>query len=449
MPARRPAYGAYALSVLIAAYVLAFVDRQLLSLLTEPIKRDLHLSDVQLGLLQGFGFSMVLAVAGLPVGRMIDTRRRITVLWIGVVLWSLMTAGCGAAGGFLVLLLCRVGLGLGESAMTPSAYSLIGDYLPGRRLGLAVSLYGTGAYVGSGLALLLGAVVLNRLPPQGLHVGAILIQPWRAPFFAAGAAGLLVALWAASLREPARAGAVRGVPPLGEVAAYFRTHGLALAGVHLSIAFAAMAFSALTAWTPAWFSRSFHLHPGQVGRSLGLEVMVLGVAGALAGGFVGDWLRRRRRRSGRLMMVAVAALLAVPAAWLAPLAQAPGEALLRLAPLIALLTAIIAAGPALLQEVTPNRIRGMQHAIAVLTVNLVGLGLGPVLVAWFTDDVLRDEARLALSLSCLCPIMLIVSAGLALAAAPRYSRSLAKLDPAAPEPAPAPAVVARGGVTPA
>lgn len=417
-------YGAYALGVLILAYVLAFVDRQLLGLLVQPLKRDLRLSDVQLGLLQGLGFALFLALSGLPIGRRVDTSRRITLVALSVVVWSLMTAGCGLAPGFTVLLLCRMGVGAGEAALTPAAYSLIGDYLPSRRLGLAVSLYGMGAYVGSGLALLLGGLVLSHLPHGVAALG--LTKPWRAAFLILGLPGLLAAAWAATLREPARRSGGAAAPSLAETAAYFRAHGWTLAGVHLAVAFSAMALYALMAWTPAWFARSFHTPAGRIGQDLGLEVMAAGALGALSGGVLGDVLGRRGR-AWRLGLIAVAAALALPWAIAAPQAASPQEALVRLAPLIFLSTMVVGAGPAVLQEVTPGRMRGVQHALAVLAVNLIGLGLGPLLVALVTDGVLHDERRLSLALALLWPAMFAVSAVLAAVTLRPYAASRARL----------------------
>ena len=202
---RASAYPWYALAVLILAYVLAFLDRQVLNLLVEPMKRDLGLSDTQVSLLQGLSFALFLSIGGLPVGRLIDSRRRLTVLSAGIAVWSAMTVGCGLARGYLQLLLCRIGVGAGEAAMTPSAYSLIGDYFPPRRLGLAMGLYSMGAYVGAGLAMVIGAAAVAGAARGVVDLPLLgAIPAWQVVFLAVGLPGFVVAAWVAFLREPRR-----------------------------------------------------------------------------------------------------------------------------------------------------------------------------------------------------------------------------------------------------
>ena len=205
--------GWYTLAVLIVAYVLAFVDRQVLSLMVEPIKHDLHISDTRVSLLQGFSFAIFLAISGLVMGRLVDVTRRVGLIVIGITVWSLMTAGCAFAGTFTHLFLCRMGVGIGEATLTPAAHSMVADLFSRARLGLALGIFGIGSYFGSGAALVLSAAVIAHLPKSGFvdvpGVGAL--HPWQLVFLVVGLPGLLVAAWVASLGEPLRQAAE--VPP--------------------------------------------------------------------------------------------------------------------------------------------------------------------------------------------------------------------------------------------
>lgn len=417
----RPRYAVYGLCVLIVAYILAFIDRQVLNLLVEPLKHDLGLSDLQVGLLQGPAFGLCLALAGLPIGRLVDTRRRVTVLAVGVAVWSLMAAGCGLAPGYAMLLACRIGVGAGEATMTPSAYSLIGDWFSPRRQGVAAGLYSMGAYVGGGLALILGGALLKHLPASEAT------PAWRLAFLATAAAGVPVALWVATMREPLRrdAASTTVAPTLREARAWFAgPGGRGALAVNAAVTFAAMASYAISAWTPSALIRAFHLAPHAVGLRFGLTVITAGVAGSLSAGFVGDALRARGLRDGRLWTLGLAALLAIPLAASATRAPSPDQVFLLLWPLIFLVTMAVGSGPASLQEITPARMRGLQHALAVLAVNLIGLGLGSPIVAAVTDLVLRDEAKVGQALALAAPVMLALSAVCALVGRAAYRRAL-------------------------
>jgi MFS family permease len=416
-------YGAYALGVLLVAYVFAFMDRQILGLLVEPIKHDLKLNDLQISLLQGLAFAVFLSLAGLPIGRAIDTGRRTGLLALGIGLWSLAAAAGGLARAFWPLFLSRVGVGVGEAVMTPCAYSLIGDYFSRRRQGLAISVFAIGPYLGAGLALVLGGALVS-LP----GVARLGVRPWQAAFLAVGLAGFVPALWVATLREPARLGQGERPPTWQEVAAYARIHGGAALGVMLSQAFLSMATYAAFAWSPAMLIRTFQASPLETGRDLGLLSVACGSAGTLSAGLIGDVLRRGGAKNGRVIVLIAGVLAAGAAGGL--LAAATGRDQVLALVGVFLTGATLASGscPALLQEITPGRLRGVQHALAVLTSNLIGLGMGPTAVALVTDLVLHDERRLKLSLAIALPVMLAVAAVLAVAVARRYRASLAAMD---------------------
>ena len=429
-PARpRPAYAWYIVAVLLVAYVFSFLDRQILSLLVEPMKRDLALDDTQVSLLQGLAFAVCNGIGGLPLGRLVDTRRRLSIVSAGVAFWSVMTALCGLAGRFWTLFLFRMGVGIGEASLTPAAYSLISDAIEARRIGLALGVFTLGVHIGSGLALLLGASLVSELLNTRLHLPFLTSErPWQSVFWMIGLPGLLIAAWVLTLREPARQGlesTAQSAPPLGVTLHYLRSNSRAIGAVYLCMAFAAMASYSANAWFVSMLIRTFGWNIAAAGRAYGLVAIGSGALGVVAGGALGDLVSARGYLAGRLCVMAVAAAAAVPFALVAPLADTPGEVLSRLAPMIFLQTMVIGLGPSTLQELVPNQMRGVATSLGVLVVNLIGLGLGPTLVALVTDYVLRDEQQLRYSLAALLPAMLVVSAGIGFGGLGCYSMTRA------------------------
>ena len=201
-----PAYSWYALSVLVLVYVLNFVDRQILSILANDIKADLQLSDADLGFLYGTAFAVFYALFGIPLGRLADSWHRVRLMSIGLALWSFMTALSGFAKNGAQITAARIGVGVGEATASPSAYSLISDYFPPRLRATALSIYSSGLYLGGGLSLLIGGLIVERWNAAYPDGGPLGLAGWQAAFVAVGLPGLLLAIWVLTLREPKRGG---------------------------------------------------------------------------------------------------------------------------------------------------------------------------------------------------------------------------------------------------
>lgn len=207
-----PTYSWYALGVLVLIYVLNFIDRQILSILANDIKADLGVDDAYLGFLYGTAFAIFYALFGIPLGKLADSWKRVRLMTIGLTVWSAMTALSGFARDTATLTVARIGVGVGEATASPSAYSLISDWFPARLRATALAIYSSGLYIGGGVSLAIGGVIVdqwNAAYPQGDPWFGL--AGWQAAFVAVGVPGLLLAIWVATLREPVR-GAIDGLP---------------------------------------------------------------------------------------------------------------------------------------------------------------------------------------------------------------------------------------------
>lgn len=414
----------YLLLVLVSAYILAFIDRQVIGLLFEPIKADLALSDTQLSLLHGMPFALALGLASIPLGRLSDTHSRVRIVAMGVILWSAMTVAFGLASGFASLVLCRVGVAIGEATLTPAAHSMIADSVPAQRLGLALGLYAMGAQLGSGASFFVGGAVLSAsqaLSESGLDVG---LEGWRLVHVVIGGFGLVFALLVLTVSEPVRGGQPGGrgapAPTLAQLAQFFRRHSAAFVYLKLSTAFSVMMLYGLFAWSSSYFVRVHGWSLVEAGLAMGPLVTIAGVASVMTGGLLSDLLVRRHHL-GRITLMVIAALLAVPVAAIAPLQAEPVGSLVLFG--IALFLANVAAsvGPAATMEMVPPRMRGVASALGVLIVNVIGLGGGPLLIGLSTDYLFADELMLDRSLALLLPIMMALSGVFALCCLRPYS----------------------------
>jgi len=205
-----PAYSWYALSVLLLVYILNFIDRQILSILANDIKADLGVDDAYLGFLYGTAFAIFYALFGIPLGKLADSWKRVRLMTIGLALWSAMTAASGFARDAASLTVARIGVGVGEATASPSAYSLISDWFPTRLRATALAIYSSGIYIGGGVSLLIGGVIVDQWNAAYPDGGALNLAGWQVAFIAVGLPGLLLAIWVLSLKEPVR-GAIDGL----------------------------------------------------------------------------------------------------------------------------------------------------------------------------------------------------------------------------------------------
>lgn len=395
----------YVAGVLLVASVFSYIDRQILALLIEPIKADLLLSDTQLGALYGFAFAIFFAVMGIPLGRLADVWIRKWLIVIGIVLWCMMTVACGLAWNFSSLFIARIGVGVGEAALAPAAYSLISDIFPRHKRSKPISLFAMGPYVGGGLSFVVGALVIAAIV-RDLHVPFLgLIRPWQATFIIVGASGLLVALLIAiTIREPFRRERIthenESHPPFAKTIVFIWQHRLVLSLLTLGYSNMAMCGYAVQAWLPSFFIRVFGWTASEIGLASGLIIAIVGGAGTFAGGVWADYLLKRRYSDAypRVSVYCSFAPFLVLVSCLMPTATG---ALLVLIPAYFFMGVHIGVGIAAFTQVTPNEYRGQVLAIYIFVLIVLGAGVGPFAVAVFTDYLFRDPLAVGNSLALL------------------------------------------------
>ena len=402
-----PIYAWYVAAVLMVANVVSFIDRQIISLLIEPIKADLSITDTQISILHGFAFAIFYAFMGIPIGRLADSKNRRTIIAIGITAWSLMTACCGLAKNFWMFFLARIGVGVGEACLSPCGYSMVSDYFPRDKRSKPISLLAMGPYVGGGLSFILGGLVVQAVAKStALELPLVgVLQPWQTTLIIVGLPGVLVAaLVMLSVKEPLRHDRLNkgeGAPillPLRETFRFMASH----LRVYLTIIFGysttAMLGYGLLAWTPTLFIRIFSWTPGEVGIAFGLVVLFFGGGGTMCGGIWADWLIKRGFDDAYLR-VSVYACLGLLIFIVTPLAPNSLTVLCLLGPTMFFLGANIGVGMACITQITPNEFRGQILAIYLFILVLIGAGVGPFLVAYFTDTVFQNTLQVHYSLS--------------------------------------------------
>jgi MFS family permease len=406
----KPSIAWFAVVVLMLAYTFSFIDRLILSLLVEPIKLDLGLSDVKISLLQGLSFAVFYTLAGIPVGRFVDSSKRTNIISIGIVLWCLMTAACALAQRFWQLFLARAGVGVGEAALAPAAYSMISDLFPAQSRGLAMGIFSCGTAFGAGLALIIGGYVIQVISAQGPQTLPLFgeLEPWRLTFLYVGLPGLLVALLIKLVPEPERhftvaettTGARKSIP-LNEVVGHYRQHGRTIGYHHAGQALAAMGSYGIMAWAPVMLMRTQGWSFSEVGNGIGGAILVVGTFAVIAGGWFGDKLERMGRPAGRLEAAAISMAIGVIGACLYPLANSPWLILSLFSIMVLGGWMVIAPSAAVLMDIMPNRMRGQATAIYFFVISLLGIGTGPTLVAMLTDYVFGkpEDVRWALMIA--------------------------------------------------
>ena len=417
----------YALTALLLAYILSFIDRNVMAVLIGPIRADFAISDFQYSLLHGFAFSMFYIFLGLPIARLADRGSRKWVITIGVLFWSLMTCLCGITRSFSTLFIARAGVGIGEAALSPPAYSLLSDYFSEGNLPKAMAVYTLGISIGGGLAYIIGGGVYEYFTQHGALSLPLLgeLRPWQSTFFIVGMPGFLLVLMLSLMAEPPRRGALPAEAQdydVAEVKTHLRMHWQAYGSLIMGVALLAVLGYGTMAWYPEFLVRSHGMDRAEAGSQFGLIFIVAGSAGALLGGFSAKPLRERGFEDASMRLIVWIALLWLLPATLGPLSSNSSLALWAAVPIVFFLNSYFALAISALQNITPNRMRAQVSALMLFMTNLLGLALGPSLIAALTDFVFANDADLAYSLS-LLPLLVCPFAAALLAWGLKYYRA--------------------------
>ncbi len=387
------------LIILTVTYMFSFMDRQILTLLIDPIKTDLNISDTQVGLLTGIAFALVYTLACIPMGRIADLWVRKYLIIGGVTVWSLLTITCGFARNFPQMFLARMGVGLGEAALTPTAYAMVPDLFPPNKLARGMSVYALGGLAGGAVSIILGGTIIalvNEVGPFSLPLMGTL-KAWQMVLIIAGSLSLLMVIPLSLMPEPKRHGvqAVKGPQKhqhsfrqvLSYLWRYKAFYGLFIAGIGLQNLFS----FGFGTWVPTYFIRVHGWEASSAGITLGSLYLLPAVFGALISGWLADYFFNKGYRAAPLYMMVTLLSLFIPLAL--GLVYIPN---MQHKMVVLVLLGFTDVGfavlfPTIIQMATLHRIRAQVSAMVLLAVNLAGYGLGPLCVALVTDYLFQDE----------------------------------------------------------
>lgn len=389
-----------------AVFAFAYLDRQVLTLLIDPIRHSLGLSDTQVGLLQGLAFALCFAIGGIPLGWLVDNRNRVRVASGCVALWSVATASSGLAASYVQLLAVRSVTALSEAGCSPAALSIFADLFPPRMLPRATAIYTAAPYIGGSASLVAGGYLLNHFG----HTGGLdlpwigHLQPWQAVFSVVGAPGLLLALLIlVGVREPQRhelAASKQDHPGLRNVMRFVTRDAAHLRGYFCAYTCILAAFFSLITWYPTFAIRSQFGTAASLGPTLGVAFLVCGLAGSLSGQlFVGNV--SDTEIIGRVIRLAMRfILILLPAAALMTFGTSLVLSVAGYAAMVFTISMLTSLMPIPLQVGVPNRMRGRVIGCFIFGVNVVGTGAGPLLVGAVSDRLaVRPGDAHALSLA--------------------------------------------------
>jgi MFS family permease len=375
----------------------------------------------------GFAFAITYVLASVPIGRMVDRLNRVRIMIWGVLAWSATTIACGLSRNYWQLLIARSGVGAGEATLSPAAWSVLADYFPPDRLSRPISVYLMGPYIGAGIAMIAGAEVLDfTREVSSIEVPLLgALAPWQLTFIAVGLPGILVAALIATIREPVRTGRKEVdlvVPSWGEVWAQVRANKRVYIALHLGVPFIVVMLYGLQSWTPTIMVRVYEWDLADAGRAYGVIALVTGSAGVLSGPSLARLLQRRGRSDAPLLVAMLGAASATLFLAAIPLQTTAIGALICVGGASFSVTLPLALITSAMQLVTPNEMRGVINGAYVVTTNVIGLALGPTLVAACTDYVFADPLAVARSLGVVSLVVGPIAVGLLYSGVAAYRR---------------------------
>jgi MFS family permease len=414
--ARESAYKGrwYAVSIFFIAYLISIVDRQLLSILLVPIQSDLQVSDTLMSTLHGFTFAIFYSVMGLPIARMVDAGNRRLIIAVGILVWSIATAACGLASEFWHLLVARTLVAAGEAALLPGACSIIADLFAPNERGRAMGIFSSGATFGNSLSMLAGGVLFAAFSDIQVALPVFgTLQTWQLVFVAVGLPGIVVAALVLTTREPqriARSGQI-GVP-IRTVIQYFSEHRFSYTFTIGGNSFYFAGMLAYLAWTPTLLIRNFGMDVGQAGTTYGIVLLIFGPVGTWLWGWLADWLQQSKGRSdSKVLCTMFACVGMIIPGIIYPLVDSYPMLISCLVTFVFFGSAPLGTAPASIVDMTPGAMRGQATALYTGILNIIGFGVGPLLVALLTDRFFEDPLLLRYSMVIVLLASMILALG--------------------------------------
>ena len=425
-PEKKHSYSAVA--ILTLAQVFAFIDRQIPSMLVEPIKQDFNLTDSQIALLGGAAFSIFYAIMALPIGYAVDRYTRTKVLGTGIFLWSLMTALAGLANSFGKLFGARIGVAVGEAVMAPISVSLVSDSFPENKQGKPMGIITAGVYIGIGITLLGGGFLIDYLTSIGGITLPLIgyLKPWQATFMIVGIPGLVLAIAAFYLKEPRRIEEQVDSNHLVDkknVFLHLKEHRKTLIPMFGGLIFMALIFYSFSFWAPTMMIRTFNISLTEVGFILGMITIISSITGTIIAGSAVDYLRSRNYSDAPVRAAMIAVILALPPIISLSFVQTELGAWICIAMYLLFISSFAPLGLLAISGVSTGNVKGQTAAIHAFLMMAFGLSLGPQLTAFFTDFVFVDPNLLINSVSLTGLIVLPISALLFKLSLSRYRES--------------------------
>jgi MFS family permease len=392
-----PLYSWYALGLLVLVYVLNFLDRQIIYILFQPIKKEMAFTDLQLALLGGTSFVIFYTVLGIPFGRFADKGSRTKLIAVGLAVWSIFSGLTGFANDFWTLFACRLMVGVGEATLGPAAISLLSDYFPPARRATVTSIYSMGIALGAGFAAIFG--------------GYLSQFGWREAFFIVGFPGLCFAVLVYALREPSRQTQGSGVEEHYSSADWRRLiSNKPFILLCLGYALFGLATNNITVWGATYFNRLYKIEIPVFGYWAGIAVLATGIPATLFGGVIADWFRRKSK-GGRMLYGAILSFSSIPC-WLVIL-YTDNFYLIFPAACILLFAALawLGAAAADATEIAGANLRGLAVAMYFFTVNIAAFLIGSNLIGYLSDKLGSTENPEMLRYALLiCPISCFLGA---------------------------------------
>ncbi|MCZ6711430.1 MAG: MFS transporter [Gammaproteobacteria bacterium] len=428
----RPAYSWFVVAVLVFAALIAFIDRQVVAIVVDPMKQDLGVGDAQIGWLYGV-FAVFYAVAAMPIAWLADRKSRTRLIAAGIFLWSLMTMACGLSRSFWYVFMARIGVGVGEATLTPATTSLMGDYFPRDQIPLALSVFQTGAIMGSGIAFIIGGYVLEIVEQANPLVLPLVgeLHPWQQTFLYVGAPGILLAFFLLFLREPTRRSASGSVQEkqatVAEILDFYRRNARTLAFHHIGfLSFVLMGY-AFVFWTVSFFVRVHGYEASEASQIFGWIFLVTGPIGPILAALFARWLSNRGRGDANIIAGMVGGLIAMPTIIIIQFVPSASWAIVLYVPAMIFINSPFGLAAGSLPVIAPANMRAQVAAFYMLVVSF-GMMIGPPLAGAFNEYIFPGPEGVRYSLMTLSSIFGVIGGVSLWMGRSHYARSLAIAD---------------------